>query len=73
MEHWREAAEAAPDDPSVLVGLAETGVFLSNVSGRPVADDVRNAIREGLPLSAGPDGDELVRYRLLTLESRLDE
>lgn len=51
LAHWRGAAQAASEDPAILIGLAEAGAFRSVYTDTPPEPDVADAIVRGAALA----------------------
>lgn len=62
--YWRVARDAAPDDPTVLIGLVEAAWMLSYVTGEPVPADAETALADGRRLTT-EDSDAVLRHRFL--------
>lgn len=69
--YWRTARAAAPNDPAVLIGLAEAAAVLQTLTGGELEDDVVSAVREGVAITAEPDSDAVLRHRFLTMSNQL--
>ena len=69
--YWRTARAAAPDDPAVLIGLAEAAIFLRALTGGELEDDAVSAVREGVAITAQPGSDPVLQHRFLAMSSQL--